>query len=603
MISTVRDVTDRKQLEQGIRKLSRAVEQSPASVMITDLDGNIRYVNPKFEAATGYTSAEVVGRNPRFLKSGHTSTNEYADLWQTISKGETWTGELQNKRKDGTVFWERASIGAVFNENGEIMEYLAVKEDITELKEALDTLEQRVMERTHSLHLATDELSTSNQEIMESIRYAQRIQMAILPSENELKSVITQCFVLFEPRNIVSGDFYWCHDTGKRAFLAMGDCTGHGVPGALLSVIGMELLDKIVIESGVSEPGKVLASLDAAVQRLLKRHDTDVVMNDGMDIAFVCFDHDDSTLHYANAQSFGLLVSKDVCTELEPQKLSIGGHTSQADKVFVTRQLALCQRRPPVSLLGWLLRPVRRTAWQEIHAQESTFAHHGAARPVHAPAAGGSPAVLRGLDGQRVSGGRCDHHRHRALIGATGCSLRYAAGQSRVVAPMTTFFSFRRYKRGVKPLKPNTMRRKEASMKQVNVSWILSSLVMLSLTAGLNALEVIDIPFGVRSSIGLPTVLYITGLFGANFLMHLAFYYGGFVNAPLKRGLALGMVFGVLFFLANVLFTTTYDLTNESMSVLVVGLAAKLAEYTIGGVAMSVLSVTRVHQWGFLRYV
>jgi PAS domain S-box-containing protein len=339
MISTVRDVTDRKQLEQGIRKLSRAVEQSPASVMITDLDGNIRYVNPKFEAATGYTSAEVVGRNPRFLKSGHTSTNEYADLWQTISKGETWTGELQNKRKDGTVFWERASIGAVFNENGEIMEYLAVKEDITELKEALDTLEQRVMERTHSLHLATDELSTSNQEIMESIRYAQRIQMAILPSENELKSVITQCFVLFEPRNIVSGDFYWCHDTGKRAFLAMGDCTGHGVPGALLSVIGMELLDKIVIESGVSEPGKVLASLDAAVQRLLKRHDTDVVMNDGMDIAFVCFDHDDSTLHYANAQSFGLLVSKDVCTELEPQKLSIGGHTSQADKVFVTRQL------------------------------------------------------------------------------------------------------------------------------------------------------------------------------------------------------------------------------------------------------------------------
>jgi PAS domain S-box-containing protein len=339
MISTVRDVTDRKQLEQGIRKLSRAVEQSPASVMITDLDGNIRYVNPKFEAATGYTSAEVVGRNPRFLKSGHTSTNEYADLWQTISKGETWTGELQNKRKDGTVFWERASIGAVFNENGEIMEYLAVKEDITELKEALDTLEQRVMERTHSLHLATDELSTSNQELMESIRYAQRIQMAILPSENELKSVITQCFVLFEPRNIVSGDFYWCHDTGKRAFLAMGDCTGHGVPGALLSVIGMELLDKIVIESGISQPGKVLEGLDTAVQRLLKRHEMDVVMNDGMDIAFVCFDHEDSTLHYANAQSFGLLVSKGVCTELEPQKLSIGGHASQADKVFVTRQL------------------------------------------------------------------------------------------------------------------------------------------------------------------------------------------------------------------------------------------------------------------------
>ena len=339
MISTVQNITHKKELEQGIRKLSRAVEQSPASVMITDLQGNIRYVNQKFETATGYTLNEVVGKNPRFLKSGHTTTEDYTDLWQTISQGGIWQGELQNKRKDGTMFWERASIGPILNENGEILEYLAVKEDITELKDMLDTLEQKVEERTSSLKKATENLNTTNLELMESIRYAQRIQMAILPSEKELQASIAHCFLLFQPRNVVSGDFYWCHDSDKRSFLALGDCTGHGVPGALLSVIGMELLDKIVVESKNEVPGKIFEALDNAVLRLLKRHDMDAMMNDGMDIVLVCFDHDKEILHYANAQSFGLVVSNGTLTELETQKVSIGGHLSASDKTFQTYEM------------------------------------------------------------------------------------------------------------------------------------------------------------------------------------------------------------------------------------------------------------------------
>jgi len=339
MISTVQNITHKKNLEQGIRKLSRAVEQSPASVMITDLKGNIRYVNQKFETATGYTLNEVVGKNPRFLKSGHTTTEDYSDLWQTISRGETWQGELQNKRKDGTMFWERASIGPILNENGEILEYLAVKEDITELKDMLDTLELKVEERTSSLKKATENLNTTNLELMESIRYAQRIQQAILPSEKELHASIAHCFLLFHPRNIVSGDFYWCHDSEKRSFLAMGDCTGHGVPGALLSVIGMELLDKIIVESKNNNPAKIFEELDNAMLRLLKRHDMDAIMNDGMDIVLVCFDHEKETLHYANAQSFGLVASNGTFTELESQKVSIGGHLSNTTKAFQTFEM------------------------------------------------------------------------------------------------------------------------------------------------------------------------------------------------------------------------------------------------------------------------
>lgn len=107
-----------KQLEDSweqISKLERAVDQSPASVVITDMDGNIEYVNPKFCEVTGYTRKEAIGRNPRFLKTGYQGADFYLELWNTIKSGKEWRGEFHNRKKDGTKFWERASISAVRN--------------------------------------------------------------------------------------------------------------------------------------------------------------------------------------------------------------------------------------------------------------------------------------------------------------------------------------------------------------------------------------------------------------------------------------------------------------------------------------------------------
>jgi diguanylate cyclase (GGDEF)-like protein/PAS domain S-box-containing protein len=132
--SFVRDITERRQQEDALRKLSQAVEQSPAMVMLTDPAGNIEYVNPKFTRTTGYNPEEVLGKNPRILKSGETSPEEYRKLWEIISAGEEWHGEFHNKRKDGTFFWEHASISPVRDENGAISHFLAIKEDITERK-------------------------------------------------------------------------------------------------------------------------------------------------------------------------------------------------------------------------------------------------------------------------------------------------------------------------------------------------------------------------------------------------------------------------------------------------------------------------------------
>lgn len=137
-----REIRERKQAEQKIRKLSHAVEQSSAAVVITDLDGNIEYVNRKFIEVTHYSAEEVIGKNPRLLKSGHTSAKEYKNLWETITSGHEWRGEFHNKRKDGTLYWESASISPIKGRDGTIINYVATKEDITERKEAEKMLVQ-----------------------------------------------------------------------------------------------------------------------------------------------------------------------------------------------------------------------------------------------------------------------------------------------------------------------------------------------------------------------------------------------------------------------------------------------------------------------------
>ena len=128
------DITERKQNEDALRQLSVAVEQSPVSVLITDLEGNITYVNRRFTECTGYSYEEVIGRNPRLLRSEHTTSEEYRQLWQTVIGGQEWRGELCNKKKNGDLYWESVVISPIRNRVGETSHFLAVKEDITDRK-------------------------------------------------------------------------------------------------------------------------------------------------------------------------------------------------------------------------------------------------------------------------------------------------------------------------------------------------------------------------------------------------------------------------------------------------------------------------------------
>ena len=132
----------RSAAQLDLNKLARGIDQSPASIIITDTAGAIEYVNPKFLSVTGYSREEVIGQNPRLLKSGHTTPEGYRALWRAISSGEDWHGEFLNKHKDGSTYWEWASISPIRDEDGEICNFVAVKEDITERKNQEDRINQ-----------------------------------------------------------------------------------------------------------------------------------------------------------------------------------------------------------------------------------------------------------------------------------------------------------------------------------------------------------------------------------------------------------------------------------------------------------------------------
>jgi len=154
----IRDITERKQAENSLLKLSLAVEQSPNSIVITDLDANIEYVNTAFVKTTGYSLAEAIGQNPRILHSGKTPKASYDDLWAHLTRGEVWKGEFINRRKDGSEYIESILISPVHQPDGRVTNYLAIKENITEFKHVQEAvyklnaeLEEKIIARTADL--------------------------------------------------------------------------------------------------------------------------------------------------------------------------------------------------------------------------------------------------------------------------------------------------------------------------------------------------------------------------------------------------------------------------------------------------------------------
>ncbi|MFN5460048.1 MAG: PP2C family protein-serine/threonine phosphatase [Bacteroidota bacterium] len=180
------------------------------------------------------------------------------------------------------------------------------------------------LERQHQLtKINAENLKEKNQEITDSIKYARRIQEAMLPSKTEVKNTIPNSFIYYRPKDIVSGDFYWVGEKNGKTYVVTADCTGHGVPGALMSMLGISSLNEIINEKNILSPGKILDELRSSIVNSLSKSDGDS-MKDGMDLSLYCYDKRLKRITYAAANNGIYVVRDNSIIILNPDKQPVG---------------------------------------------------------------------------------------------------------------------------------------------------------------------------------------------------------------------------------------------------------------------------------------
>lgn len=216
-----------------------------------------------------------------------------------------------------------------------IISYIKVRE--RNLVKEKKILEDKVEERTAEVVQKSIELEKKNKDITDSIRYAKRIQTAVLPPEIPFENT----FIFFRPKDIVSGDFYWLEKIGNKEMIAAVDCTGHGVPGAFLSILGHSMLTKIVREYGILEPAKILDQLDLEIINALhqKNVEGERVVNDGMDLALICYNRDTQILEYAGGYNPLIMIRNGELEEIRADRFPIGMTTVHDDKKFTNNEI------------------------------------------------------------------------------------------------------------------------------------------------------------------------------------------------------------------------------------------------------------------------
>lgn len=237
----------------------------------------------------------------------------------------------KEKKRVGVISVQSFSKNAYTNYDVDILGSLAIFVNIA-LENALmyEQVEQKVIERTAEVVKQKEELEEKNKDITDSITYAKRIQEALLPSMETRKTLFPDAFILFQPRDIVSGDFYWFAEKNGKKVIAAVDCTGHGVPGAFMSMIGNSFLSEIVNERAITRPGLILDKLRNLVIRALKQSESESGANDGMDISLMCFSEVTEAggmkkikVDWAGANNPLWLVRDGKCIEYKPDKRPI----------------------------------------------------------------------------------------------------------------------------------------------------------------------------------------------------------------------------------------------------------------------------------------
>lgn len=310
IILNSRDITERRRAEREERmksKMQALSENSPDLITRFTQEGEVFYINPMIENYTGHKPSDILNKKLDEINVADVIKQGWIELLKQVeSKNDKVAIEMDFPSLIGDRVMQVNAIPE-FDEENTLESVLVVSHDITERKQ---------------FEL---EIQSRGRKIAESINYAKRIQGAILPNNEVIRQFLPDSFILYKARDVVSGDFPWFINVGDIMYFAAVDCTGHGVPGALISLIGYFLLNDIVKGRKISDPGEILDLLDKGVTKTLRQDSDDSKTKDGMDIALCKIDLKNKKVSYAGAHRSLYFMNGNELEEIKGNKFPIGG--------------------------------------------------------------------------------------------------------------------------------------------------------------------------------------------------------------------------------------------------------------------------------------
>ncbi len=306
-----------KQLEHTnteLEKLSIVASETENAVLIANIQGIIEWVNAGFTKLYGYTLEEFITELGANIIKASSYHEIHEAIFECVCNKKSVVYTTKTKKKSGEKLWVQTTLTPILNDAGQVIKMIAIDSDITKIKSA----EKEILKQKEELHTQSEQLLKINQEmekkniqITDSIEYAKHIQDGILPDDLNLPKLLPDSFALYKPRDIVSGDLYWVAKQKGKTYVSVIDCTGHGVSGAFMSMLGYAFLSEIVHKSECTNASEILASLREKIVATLGKDDKKTLPF-GMDMALCIIDDLTQSLQFAGANCPIYLIKK--CT-------------------------------------------------------------------------------------------------------------------------------------------------------------------------------------------------------------------------------------------------------------------------------------------------
>ncbi|MBN4081868.1 PAS domain-containing protein, partial [bacterium AH-315-C07] len=297
-----------------LEKLSMVAKETDNYVIITNNKDRIEWVNEGFTRITGYSLDEIKGKLPsEVLRTGGEDPEVVNRIDDRAHSLVPFTDEILNYKKNGEPVWLILNVNPILDKKGKLLNYICVGSDITKIKNS----EEQIKEQ----HI---QILKQNKRTKQSINYAQRIQETIMPAARNLKKLFPESFIYFKAKDVISGDFPWIFENKDHSYVAAVDCTGHGVPGAFMSIIGYFLLNDVVRKNPEYSAADILLELHDGIKLTLNQTENED-SHDGMDIALCKINKNKRTFEYAGAHRPLVYSSNSELKVIKGDRFPIGG--------------------------------------------------------------------------------------------------------------------------------------------------------------------------------------------------------------------------------------------------------------------------------------